>query len=46
MKQAMVTINLQNDIKENKNLVHTGIIYAIDMHRKAMWYLLDVAHEA
>jgi len=38
IKQAMMSINLQKNNKENKNFVYMKIIYGIDMHRKAMRY--------
>ncbi|KAH0948833.1 Or9e93 [Eciton burchellii] len=39
IKQAMMSINLQKNNKENKNFVYMKIIYGIDMHRKAMRYV-------
>ncbi|XP_026825890.1 uncharacterized protein LOC105287300 isoform X2 [Ooceraea biroi] len=39
MEQATMSLNLKKDNKGNKHLVYMGIIYAIDMHRKAMRYV-------
>jgi len=49
IKQAMMNINLQKNNRENKNFVYMKIIYAIDMHRKAMRYvynIMDMRYEA
>lgn len=32
----MMRINLKTNSTKNTNMVYTGIVYAVDMHRKAM----------
>jgi len=44
-----MNINLQKNNRENKNFVYMRIIYAVDMHRKAMRYvynIMDMRYEA
>jgi len=39
IEQAILSINLSNNNIKNKNLTYMRVIYAVDMHRKAMKYL-------
>ncbi|XP_067216106.1 odorant receptor 30a-like isoform X2 [Linepithema humile] len=36
IEQAMAKVNLETNKTKGRNMVHIGIIYAVDMHRKAM----------
>lgn len=36
IERAMTFVTVQKNSLENKNLTYKGLIYAVDMHRKAM----------
>jgi len=36
IEQAVTIGTLQKDFLRNENLIYKGLIYAVDMHRKAM----------
>ncbi|XP_067215145.1 uncharacterized protein [Linepithema humile] len=39
IEQAMTKINLKTNNVKNINIVYMGIVYAVDMHRKAMYMI-------